>query len=133
MNWPLIDIDDTNGPFEMAPGSHLLPVNEAHHKIAVGDLPLRRLTMKRGDVLVRDPCCLHRGSPNLTDTARPMCILSFSESRDVAAQAGNRAPAVQRRVLEGLSVEQRWVLRAIPPVENAPHANVDNSNGYKLY
>eukprot|EP01044_Picomonas_judraskeda_P004782 COSAG03_NODE_429_length_7977_cov_3.949606_5_plen_156_part_00 len=133
MNWPLVDIDDANGPFEMAAGSHLYPVDEAHRLIAAGELPLRRLLMMRGDVLVRNPCCLHRGSPNVTETPRPMCILSFSESEDAAANAGNRAPAVQRSVLEGLSAEQRWVLRAIPSVEGAPHANVGSSNGYKLY
>jgi hypothetical protein len=50
-------------PFEMAPGSHRFPVAEAQRMIASGVLPLRRLLMRRGDVLVRDPCCLHRGAP----------------------------------------------------------------------
>ena len=37
-----------------------------------------------------------------------MCILSFSETAQVAAAADNRAAAVQRSVLDKLTHEQRW-------------------------
>ena len=126
MNWPLCDIDERNGPFEFAPESHLLPVAEAHRRIQSGELPLRRLTMRKGDVIVRDPSCLHRASPNCTAAPRPMLILSWSVSADTAAGKGNICPGIDRRVLATLSDEQQHLLRAIQPQHGAPHASLSS-------
>jgi ectoine hydroxylase-related dioxygenase (phytanoyl-CoA dioxygenase family) len=74
LNWPLTDIDDENGPFEMAAGTQRLvgqcradgsdryypQLAEAHRQISTGALPLRRLHMRKGDLMIRDPRCLHR-------------------------------------------------------------------------
>jgi ectoine hydroxylase-related dioxygenase (phytanoyl-CoA dioxygenase family) len=40
-------------------------------------LPSRRLTLEPGDVLVRDPGLLHRGTVNETDSPRTMLTLAF--------------------------------------------------------
>ena len=54
----------------MAEGTHLLPKAEALARIEGGEFPLKSLLMEVGDVMIRDPRCLHRGSPNLTSTPR---------------------------------------------------------------
>ena len=126
INWPLCDVDEANGPFEFAPGSHLLPVPDAHLQIQSGELPLRRLTMRKGDIIIRDPCCLHRASPNCTAVPRPMLVLSWSVSQNVAMGKGNICPGIESRVLEQLGDEQRKLLRAIKPQTGPPHASLSS-------
>ncbi len=70
VNWPYVDVTPERGPFQIAKGTHLLPKAEALDRVAAGEFPLDSLLMEVGDVMIRDPRCLHRGSPNLTDTPR---------------------------------------------------------------
>lgn len=70
VNWPFVDVTPENGPFQMAEGTHLLPKAEAMARTESGEFPLKSLLMEVGDMMIRDPRCLHRGSPNLTDTPR---------------------------------------------------------------
>ena len=72
VNWPFVDVTPERGPFQMAEGTHLLPKAEALARIEAGEIPLKSLLMEVGDVMIRDPRCLHRGSPNLTSTPRVM-------------------------------------------------------------
>ena len=53
VNWPLCDVDERNGLFEIQPGSHRVPIIQAHQDLLDGTRPLLRLLMRRGDVLVR--------------------------------------------------------------------------------
>ena len=36
--------------------------------------------MNVGDVLIRDPRCVHRGTPNTTEVPRPVAVLAFERS-----------------------------------------------------
>jgi hypothetical protein len=56
INWPLVDVDERNGPFKMAVGgrTHAKPAIEARALIESGEAELQRLMMRVGDVLVRD-------------------------------------------------------------------------------
>ena len=80
MNFAMVDVSEDNGPFEVADGTHLLPRPEALERIEKGDVPLRKLLLKVGDVLIRDPRCLHRGTPNTTDTPRPVAVFAFERA-----------------------------------------------------
>ena len=73
VNWPLCHVTELNGPFEMAVGGHThrIPSDGAREAVTSGRAVLSRLLMSEGDVLIRDPRCVHRASPNLSDAPRP--------------------------------------------------------------
>ena len=143
----MCDIDDDNGPFEMAAGTHRLvgqcrvdgqdnffpELEQAHRQIVDGSLPLRRLHMRKGDMMIRDPRCLHRASPNLTTVDRPMMVILFLASAERAKSQSNRCPGMAQDTRESLGGAQQRLLRAIPVVnEEGAHAAL-RSNGYELF
>jgi hypothetical protein len=76
VNIPLVDITAENGPFEGACGTHRLTHADGQARVASGEIPLTPILMKRGDVLVRDPRMLHRGTAN-PGAARPVVVLAL--------------------------------------------------------
>jgi hypothetical protein len=84
-NVAIIDIDKTNGPTEVIPGSHsqFCPFwrfaleRKAQHSVPV--------VLNQGDVLVRTSTLWHRGTPNRSGTARPMMSVSFGEKEATEA------------------------------------------------
>ncbi|MEC9380760.1 MAG: phytanoyl-CoA dioxygenase family protein, partial [Candidatus Latescibacterota bacterium] len=62
------DVTPENGPFEVCDGSLHIP--DSIEKLTNGELEFTPLYLRVGDVLVRDPRCIHRGSPNITDIPR---------------------------------------------------------------
>ncbi|HCL31287.1 MAG TPA: phytanoyl-CoA dioxygenase [Candidatus Latescibacteria bacterium] len=77
-NTSFVDITPENGPFEVSDGSHHIP--DAIEKLNNGELAFKPLMMKAGDVLVRDPRCIHRGTPNRTDMPRGVAVLGFDRA-----------------------------------------------------
>jgi ectoine hydroxylase-related dioxygenase (phytanoyl-CoA dioxygenase family) len=77
VNFPLVDVTSENGPFEQARGTHLLPREEALQKVASGEIPMETFPLQRGDVMIRTPLALHRGTPNRTDAPRPMVVMGY--------------------------------------------------------
>jgi hypothetical protein len=78
-NVAIIDVDVSNGPTEVIPGSHrrFYPywrfVAERRARLST-PVPLRR-----GDVLVRTSTLWHRGTANRSGSVRPLMSLSFGE------------------------------------------------------
>lgn len=77
VNFPLVEVTEENGPFQMARGTHVMPREEALVKIQAGEIPMESFYMKPGDVMIRSPLALHRGSPNQTPQPRPMIVLGY--------------------------------------------------------
>jgi hypothetical protein len=77
VNIPLCDVGPDNGPLEIARGTHRLSRVDALAKIASGEVPLEPIYMSMGDVLIRTPLALHRGTPNRTDEGRPMVVIGY--------------------------------------------------------
>lgn len=87
MNVPLVDVDDTNGPIEVWPGTHRLPgpvfgvetttVSRLHVDTRSRVVPPVTVPLARGDILLRDVRLWHRGTPNTSDVARPMLALVY--------------------------------------------------------
>ena len=75
VNFSYIDVTPQHGPFEVAHGTHLLQKEEALAKINSGDIALEPLFLNAGDVLIRDPRTLHRGSPNRTEDPRTVAVI----------------------------------------------------------
>lgn len=77
VNFPLCDVGEENGPFQMARGTHVLGKDEGLRKIETGEIPVESFYMEMGDVAIRTPLALHRGSPNRTDKPRPMVVMGW--------------------------------------------------------
>lgn len=77
VNFPLVEVTADNGPFQMARGTHVLPRAEGLARIAAGEIPMESFFMQPGDVAIRSPLALHRGSPNRTARPRPMIVMGY--------------------------------------------------------
>ncbi|HEY3740252.1 MAG TPA: phytanoyl-CoA dioxygenase family protein, partial [Bryobacteraceae bacterium] len=82
VSFPLTRIQLEDGPIEIVPGTHRLP------REAVS--PIEPVLLDPGDVLVRHPWTLHRGTPNRTSRPRLLCTIRYTRrwywdsSRDVS-------------------------------------------------
>lgn len=89
VSFGLVGITNANGPIEIAPGTHQLQRTKALSAIEGGQIPMEPVTLNIGDVLVRHPWALHRGSPNKTPVPRPLATIRYvrrwyvDSSRDV--------------------------------------------------
>ena len=77
VNFPLVEVTPENGPFQMARGTHVLPRNVGLAKVESGEIPMESFLMQPGDVAIRTPLALHRGSPNRTSAPRPMVVMGY--------------------------------------------------------
>jgi hypothetical protein len=128
VNFALVDVTAENGPLEYAPGTHMLSKAEGLAKIESGEIPLRQVYLKRGDVVIRDVRHIHRGTPNRSDTPRPMVVIGYSRRWLNRPEVNITVP---RAVLEGLPERaQRW-LRLNPVVDQLPDAEALES--YRVF
>ena len=111
MNWPFVDVTPERGPFQIAVGSHRMPRAQALAHIESGEVPLKSLQMEVGDVLIRDPRCLHRGTPNLTDTPRVVAVVSFM--RPWFCRRRSDTHPIGRTLWETLSEREQRLLQRI--------------------
>lgn len=77
VNFPLVEVTAENSPFEMARGTHLIQREEGLVKIGAGEIAMEQFLMQPGDVMVRSPLALHRGTPNRTPQPRPMIVMGY--------------------------------------------------------
>ncbi len=129
VNFPLVDVTDENGPLEWAPGTHMMSKAEGMAKIESGEIPLQRLYMNRGDVLIRDVRHIHRGTPNRTDTPRPMVVVGYSRRWLHRPEVEIRVP---RSVLEALPERARRWLR-FNPVFDTVEAAAQAEESYRAF
>lgn len=94
LNIPLVDFREDNGPLEVWPRTHLLsnfeptdagsllrPAEEERHTDVqqfAEQLQSQRVLMPAGSFLLRDPRMWHRGTPNRSDSARPMLSIAYN-------------------------------------------------------
>ena len=89
VSFGLIEITTAHGPLEIAPGTHRLPRAAALESVKAGEIPLISIPLEIGDVLIRHPWAVHRGTPNTTDTPRALATIRYvrrwyaDNSRDV--------------------------------------------------
>src|SRR5262245_28612953 len=68
VSFGLMEITHIHGPIEIAPGTHRMERNEALRCVQSGEIAMHPVILGLGDVLIRHPWSLHRGTPNITDT-----------------------------------------------------------------
>ena len=87
---------------------------EGLQKIESSEIKVEALTMKAGDVMIRDVRGLHRGTPNRTREPRPMVVIGYSRRWLFRPEVSIRVP---RAALGTLSERARFLLRFNPVVE----------------
>jgi ectoine hydroxylase-related dioxygenase (phytanoyl-CoA dioxygenase family) len=115
VNFPLIDVTTENGPFEVARGTHMLSKEEALRRIESGESSLEPITLRAGDVMIRDVRGLHRGTPNRTDAPRPMVVIGYGRRWLHRPEVSVRVP---REAHRQLSARARFLLRFNPVVDS---------------
>jgi hypothetical protein len=115
VNFPLVDVRVENGPFEVAPGTHMVSKGEGLRRIEAGEVKLEPITMSLGDVMIRDVRGLHRGTPNRTAEPRPMVVIGYSRRWLFRPEVSIRVP---RAALPNLSERARRLLRFNPVVDS---------------
>ncbi|MDB5950876.1 MAG: Phytanoyl-CoA dioxygenase [Massilia sp.] len=129
VNFPLCDVTLENGPFETTRGTQHIEKALVLAQIESGELALEPIFMKMGDVMIRDVRAIHRGTPNRSDTARPMVVLGYSRSWLMRPEVHIDVP---RAVLEALAPEARELLRLNPvhDGDDAPAPAVENYRNF---
>ncbi|WP_144139700.1 phytanoyl-CoA dioxygenase family protein [Paraburkholderia sp. BCC1884] len=116
VNFPLCDVTLENGPFETTIGTHRMNAEEARQAYESGQRPLQAVPMELGDVMIRDVRALHRGTPNDTDSPRPMVVIGYSRSWYFRPEVHIDVP---RAVYSALSPRAKRLLRHMPQVDDA--------------
>jgi len=80
VNFPLVDVNDTNGAFHIIPRSQHLPRSVVAKLVWNGTLEMVAVHLRRGDVMIRNLETLHRGTPNWSDDPRPIGVWGFASS-----------------------------------------------------
>ena len=107
VNFPFVDITPARGPFEVARATHLLPREKTLRQIEAGEIPLEPLLLNAGDVLIRDPRCLHRGSPNRTNTPRVVAVIGYQRQWMRRAEQLLHDSPMPQSVWENLSAREK--------------------------
>ena len=114
VNFPLVDVTEENGPFEIARATHMISKEEGLRRLDRGGARLEPLLMRAGDMMIRDVRGLHRGTPNRTREPRPMVVVGYSRRWLFRPEVSIRVP---RATYETLSERARFLLRFNPIVE----------------
>lgn len=89
VSFGLMDITPAHGPIEIARGTHRMARSDALRAVESGEIKLQAVPLEIGDVLIRHPWALHRGTPNTTGTPRVLIGIRYvrrwysDNSRDV--------------------------------------------------
>jgi hypothetical protein len=127
VNFPLCEVTAENGPLEMARGSHRLAKQAALDAIASGALPLEAFPMDLGDVSIRSPYAMHRGTPNRTDRPRPMVVMGYVMHWLRTAKVDLQVP---RDIYQGFAPAARELLRC-EVVDRIPETKAESYVEFK--
>ena len=109
VSFGLVRIAREHGPIEIAPGTHRMTRMDALQAVETGEIGLRAVPLEIGDVLIRHPWVLHRGTPNTTDTPRALATIRYV--RRWYADASREVEHLSRETWASLTAEQQRVLR----------------------
>jgi hypothetical protein len=109
VSFGLIDITPAHGPLEIALRTHRMPRHEALHALELGKIEMQPVLLGLGDVLIRHPWVLHRGTPNITETPRP--LVSVRYVRRWYADDSREVNPLPRVVWQSLTPAQQSVMR----------------------
>jgi ectoine hydroxylase-related dioxygenase (phytanoyl-CoA dioxygenase family) len=114
VSFGLVPITRALGPIEIAPRTHRMPREEAIRAVQSGEIEMQPIPLELGDILIRHPWALHRGTPNTTDTPRALVTIRYV--RHWYADNSREVNAIPQTVWRSLTPEQQGLMRF--PVEN---------------
>src|SRR5207237_1247204 len=94
---------------EIAPGTHRMPRKEALRSVEAAEIGMRPIPLEVGDVLIRHPWVLHRGTPNTTET--PRALVSIRYVRRWYADDSREVNPIPSAVWKSLTSQQQTALR----------------------
>lgn len=109
VSFGLVRIRPENGPIEIAPGTHRMPRKEAKRAVDAAEIEMLPIPLEIGDVLIRHPWALHRGSPNTTDT--PRALASVRYVRSWYADSSRDVDSLPHAVWDSLTPDHQQVMR----------------------
>ncbi len=109
VSFGLIQITPAHGPIEIAPGTHRMRREEAVRAVKSGEIEMRPVPLEIGDVLIRHPWALHRGTSNATDTPRALVTIRYV--RRWYADNSREINPIPRAVWQSLTPEQQGLMR----------------------
>ena len=105
VSFGLVRITPESGPIEIAPGTHRMPRKDALRAVETAEIGMQPILLEIGDVLIRHPWALHRGSPNRTDT--PRALVSVRYTRPWYADGSREVASFPRGVWDSLTPAQQ--------------------------
>jgi len=109
MSFALTQITEKNGAIELAATTHRMTREEATKAVKTKEIKMLPVSMDIGDVLIRHPWVLHRGTPNKTDTPRLLATIRYV--RNWYADNSREVNSIPPSVWKSLTTEQRNMLR----------------------
>jgi ectoine hydroxylase-related dioxygenase (phytanoyl-CoA dioxygenase family) len=109
VSFGLIRITPAHGPIEIAPGTHQMRREEAVRAVKSGEIEMQPVPLEIGDVLIRHPWALHRGTPNTTGTPRALVTVRYV--RSWYADNSREVNSIPRRMWQSLTPAQQGLLR----------------------
>lgn len=109
VSFGLSNITTENGAIEIAPGTHAMLRDKAFEAVQSGTIKMQPVPLEVGDVLIRHPWALHRGTPNNTDSPRPFATIRYV--RDWYADASRDVNTIPSNVWNSLTDKQRKMMR----------------------
>ena len=109
VSFGLVRIAQGNGPIEIAPGTHRMARADAVEAVKEGKVSLQAIPLEIGDVLVRHPWALHRGTPNTTEIPRALATIRYV--RRWYADDSREVEAIPHTTRDSLSSEQQGMMR----------------------
>jgi ectoine hydroxylase-related dioxygenase (phytanoyl-CoA dioxygenase family) len=114
VSFGLINITPAHGPLEIAPRTHRMPRHEALRSVELAEIEMQPVPLELGDVVIRHPWALHRGTPNVTDTPRP--LVSVRYVRRWYADNSREVNPLPRALWQSLTTAQQSIMRF--PIED---------------
>jgi ectoine hydroxylase-related dioxygenase (phytanoyl-CoA dioxygenase family) len=98
-----------DGPIEIAPGTHRMTKQKAVRAVQSTEIEMQSVPLQVGDVLIRHPWALHRGTPNTTGTPRVLVTIRYV--RRWYADNSREINPIPQAVWESLTSAQQGMLR----------------------
>jgi len=109
VSFGLVRIAREHGPIEIAPGTHRMTRMDALRAVETGEIGMQAVPLEIGDVMIRHPWALHRGTPNTTELPRALATIRYV--RRWYADASRDVEDLPHATWESLTAEQQDMMR----------------------